>query len=193
MRLVFVLLFTLVLSVACARPDPLSETLAIPEPAVPTPADDFQWRGDDAHLTTSSRVFPLLSVRGQVALLRLGNARVFADGGNGLQDHPTSPLARAFRLLLAESRCESAFLELSASDKAIPQLYGLAGLRLVAPNRFSALALSFRFRTDSVPVLEGCLGRSRTFADIIGPSSVSTFDISSGSWPRDLAGLPPGA
>ncbi len=193
MRQIPAILCCAMLAFACVRPDPLSETLPLPEDPFETFRRDLRWNGDEAHLAISSPVYPRLTARGQAAFLRLGNARVFSDAGGGLEGHRSSPFSRAFRRLLDEPLREEAFLELSASKTPASQLFGLAGLRLVAPSHYSALAPSFRSRTDTVIVLEGCLSGSLSFAEIVGPTSRRTFDISSGAWPRDLAGLPPGA
>jgi hypothetical protein len=76
----------------------------------------------------------------------------------------------------------------------VAQLYGLAGLRLVAPERFAALAPSYRSQAASVRTFRACSGGERAFSDVLGPASskATVWDISSGSWARDLAGLPPG-
>ena len=193
MRRFSVLLGGAMLALACTRPDPLSETLPLPEESVDTFLRDLQWNGDEARLAASSLVYPRLTARGQAAFLRLGNARVFSDAGGGPEALRSSPFSRAFRRLLAEPLHEEAFLELSGSHAPAPQLFGLAGLQLVAPNRFSALAPSFRTRTDTVVVLEGCLSGPLSIAEVVGPTPGRTFDISSGAWSRDLAGIPPGA
>jgi hypothetical protein len=62
----------------------------------------------------------------------------------------------------------------------VAQLYGLAGLRLVAPERFAALAPSYRSQAASVRTFRACSGGERAFSDVLGPASskATVWDIS---------------
>src|SRR5262249_47423043 len=121
--------------------------------------------------------------------LRLGNATVFTSGGIGPKG-ARSPFANAFRLLLAEPLADQVFLELIASRGVVQQLYGLAGIRSVAPGRFASVESSFRGRIDTVPVLDGCNGGERRVAEVVGTGrsgGLRPLEIANGTWSEEFA------
>jgi hypothetical protein len=169
-----------------------AKCLVVTPETAPRPPVDFSWYGDAVGARASSRVFVHLSIRGQVAFLRLANAACFTSSGVGAGGTVT-PYTNAFRLLLAEPLRLEAFLELLDSPRPAAQVYGLAGLRLLAPETFRIVAPSFGFRTDPVPVVQGCFPGSLSFAELIGTGEALHVELSNGSWPWELAGSRSGA
>jgi hypothetical protein len=193
MRPIALVLCSALLSAACDTSDPLTVTLPMPvkcltllEEAIPSPPYDFSWYGDVVSARASSRIFGRLSVRGQVALLRLSNASCFTSYSVGPRSRVT-PYANAFGLLFAEPMRLQAFFELLQSPRPAAPAYGLSGLRLVAPDTYRILAPSFSFRADPVPVVQGCFPGHISFADLIGTGDPLNVELSNASWPLDLA------
>ena len=177
MRTLAYLPFLVLLAVGCDNSDPLESSLPFPAalqgsffepPERSIPPGILAWYGDVAGLRASSRLFPRLSTDGRVAFLRLGNALCFTTGGVGVSGTIT-PQAEAFQALLAEPLRVEAFLELLTSPQPAAQMYGLAGLRLVAPHSFHLLAPSFTLRTDAVPTFFGCIFSEHRFVDLFRP------------------------
>jgi len=188
------LLLTCLLVWACDTSDPLAVTLPPPRsvlddplnPALPSPPPgDLRWYGDIRSLAFTSRVFARLSADGQRAFLRMGNASYFTSSGVSYPGRD-SPLAIAFRQVLAEPARADAFLELLLVPSSPAQLYGLAGLQRVAPDAYRVLAPSFSLRPDPVPTFIGCDVTETLFAELLDTGISTGASPAVPGWPAVL-------
>ncbi|CAG0993305.1 hypothetical protein GPROT1_03205 [Gammaproteobacteria bacterium] len=197
-RAVFLLIC--LLAWACDTSDPLAVELPPPpsvlgdpfnpKPSSPPPGD-LRWYGDVLGLEVTSRIFARLSPDGQRAFLRMGNASYFTSSGVGYSGRD-SPLAIAFGQVLAEPARGEAFLELLLVSRSPAQLYGLAGLQLVAPDAYRVIAPSFALRPDPVPTFIGCIVTETLFAELLDTGISTGAAPAVPGWPAALIMGSPG-